>query len=178
MLKSMEIKEFIKMAPFSGKRVTKFDGEKRYLSTGGLIGNELNFEKITYKNRPSRADIEVYEGDILFARMKNTDKVLYVDKNLSGIIVSTGFSIHRAAENIDIQYIVQILKHDYFNRQKNKFCTGAIQPAITNSGIKKNQNPRSLQKRRPRPPNPKTHSQSPFRCRKADYQTQTIHSNA
>lgn len=126
------------IAPYSGKRVQPFDGVKKYMSTGDLKDKGLSFEEVTFASKPSRADILVSEGDILFAKMVNTNKVLCIDKNLDGIIVSTGFSIHRADEKyLHHDYLVQYLKHDYFLRQKNKLCTGAIQSAISNTGIEK-----------------------------------------
>lgn len=126
------------IAPYSGKRVQPFNGVKRYMSTGDLKGDNLNFEDVTYETKPSRADILVSEGDILFAKMTNTNKALQIDKELDGIIVSTGFSVHRPLENeLFGEYFLHFLKHNSFQRQKNKLCTGAIQSAISNSGIEK-----------------------------------------
>jgi len=126
------------IAPYSGKRVKPFDGVKKYMSTGDFKNAGLNFVDVTFESKPSRADILVSEGDILFAKMANTNKVLSIDKKLDGIIVSTGFSVHKVQKNIvHPNYLLQYLKHDYFQRQKNKLCTGAIQSAISNSGIEK-----------------------------------------
>jgi type I restriction enzyme S subunit len=130
--------KLIDIAPYSGKRVQPFDGVKQYMSTGDLKGDNLSFEEVTYESKPSRADITVSEGDILFAKMTNTNKALQIDKDLDGMIVSTGFSVHKPIENVlDGSYFLHYLKHDYFQRQKNKFCTGAIQLAISNAGIEK-----------------------------------------
>ena len=126
------------IAPYSGNRVQPFYGLKRYMSTGDLNADTPSFEDVTYENRPSRADILVSEGDVLFAKMIRTNKTLKISKNLEGTIVSTGFSVHKPLENIiNSEYFLHYLKHEYFQRQKNKLCTGAIQLAITNSGIEK-----------------------------------------
>lgn len=126
------------IAPYSGKRVQPFDGVKRYMSTGDLKGDNLSFEDVTYETKPSRADILVSEGDILFAKMTNTNKALQIDKDHDGIIVSTGFSVHRPLKNkLFGEYFLHFLKHNSFQRQKNKLCTGAIQSAISNTGIEK-----------------------------------------
>lgn len=70
--------------------------------------------------------------------MTNTNKALQIVKELDGIIVSTGFSVHRPLKNELIgEYFLHFLKHNNFQRQKNKLCTGAIQSAISNSGIEK-----------------------------------------
>jgi type I restriction enzyme S subunit len=134
----MKRQKLIDIAPFSGQRVKPFDGIKRYMSTGDLQGDSLSFEEVTFEDKPSRADIEVNEGDILFAKMTNTNKALKIDKEHDGIIVSTGFSVHRPIEDIlNGDYLLHFLKHDSFQRQKNKLCTGAIQSAISNKGIAK-----------------------------------------
>jgi type I restriction enzyme S subunit len=126
------------IAPYSGKRVQPFNGVKRYMSTGDLKSDNLSFEDVTYESKPSRADILVSEGDILFAKMINTNKALLVDTELDGIIVSTGFSVHKPLkEKLFGEYFLHFLKHESFQRQKNKLCTGAIQSAISNSGIEK-----------------------------------------
>lgn len=126
------------VAPYSGIRVQPFDGMRRYMSTGDLKGDNLSFEDVTYESKPSRADIMVSEGDILFAKMANTSKALQIDKEHDGIIVSTGFSVHRPLDNkLFGEYFLHFLKHESFHRQKNKLCTGAIQSAISNSGIEK-----------------------------------------
>lgn len=128
----------LEVAPFSRKKVESFDGIKKYLSTGNLEANDVMLEEVTYVDKPSRADIIVEEGDVLFAKMINTDKVLHVTANFDGIIVSTGFSVHKPKPNIlSNEYLVQFLKNKAFQRQKDKYCTGAIQIAITNNGINK-----------------------------------------
>lgn len=126
------------IAPYSGVRVQPFDGVKKYMSTGDLQNDGLSFVDVTYTSRPSRADILVNEGDVLFAKMANTDKALRIDKSLDGIIVSTGFSVHRPVSNkLNSDFFLHFLKHNSFHSQKNKFCTGAIQSAISNTGIEK-----------------------------------------
>ncbi len=126
------------IAPYSGNRVQPFYGLKRYMSTGDLNADTPSFEDVTYENRPSRADILVSEGDVLFARMAKTNKALRIDKELDGIIVSTGFSIHKPIEGqLSEDYFLHFLRHDSFHTQKNKLCTGAIQSAISNRSIEK-----------------------------------------
>jgi len=125
------------VAPFSGERVIEYEGFKKYLSTGGLNDGVCNFEEFIYSERPSRADIIVKKDDIIYARMLNTSKVKRIDSMHSEIIVSTGFAVHRPdCKVLSGEYLEQFFKTKYFLRQKDKFCTGAIQPAITNEGIK------------------------------------------
>lgn len=132
----MQHEPLLKAAPFSGSRVQPFDGTKRYLSTGDLQEATTSFVDVTYADKPSRADISVRTGDVLFARMKGTKKVLEIDRALADIIVSTGFAVIRPTERCNGKYLSIYLKSDDFERQKEKYCSGAIQPAITNAGIK------------------------------------------
>lgn len=131
----MKLEQLLRAAPFSGTRVKPFDGTRKYLSTGDLQDASRRFVDITFKGKPSRADIVVGEGDVLFARMKGTRKVLLVSKELAGTIVSTGFAVLRPSEDCYPAYLATYLGTDHFERQKDKYCSGAIQPAITNGGI-------------------------------------------
>ena len=133
----MKHEPLLKAAPFSGSRVQPFEGTRWYLSTGDLQGATTSFVEVTYADKPSRADISVRPGDLLFARMKGTKKVLEIDRSLAGIIVSTGFAVLRPTEKCDGKFLSIYLKSNDFERQKEKHCSGAIQPAITNAGIKK-----------------------------------------
>lgn len=132
----MQHEPLLKAAPFSGSRVQPFDGTRRYLSTGDLQEATTSFVDVTYADKPSRADISVRPGDVLFARMKGTKKVLEIDHSLADIIVSTGFAVIRPTEHCSGKYLSIFLKSDDFEKQKEKYCSGAIQPAITNAGIK------------------------------------------
>jgi type I restriction enzyme S subunit len=133
----MNFEPLLKVAPFSGTRVKPFDGIRSYLSTGDLQDESIAFVTVTYKDKPSRADITVKKGDVLFARMKGTKKVLEVTQALDGVIVSTGFAVLRPEKECDANYLAIYLRSDLFDKQKEKYCSGAIQPAITNGGIEK-----------------------------------------
>jgi type I restriction enzyme S subunit len=133
----MKSEFLLKVAAFSGERVKSFTGTKRYMSTGDLKGNKINFVDINFKDKPSRADIIVKSGDVIFAKMRDTKKVLRITKDLSGIVVSTGFAVLRPIKECAPEYLATYLRTDYFEQQKTKFSSGAVQPAITNAGIKK-----------------------------------------
>jgi len=119
--------------------VKPFNGTKMFLSTGALDGNTVVVSKliqVTYDNRPSRANLIVHEGDIIFAKMQNTKKVLQITKENESLIVSTGFFVVRPRSSLDGEYLFEYLNSDLFNSQKDKFCTGATQKALTNAGLK------------------------------------------
>ena len=118
--------------------LTKFNGEKSYLSTSSIDSNGIvNIEcKITYYNRPSRASMMPIKNSVWFAKMKDTIKV-YKSENddESKYVLSTGFYGILCDENkVSSDWILEIFKSNYFNNQKNRFSEGSSM-----SGIKDNQ---------------------------------------
>lgn len=135
----MSEEAFIDYINFSGSTVSEFEGTRQYLSTGALKGNYIDYnelEEVTFQSRPSRANINVDVGDILFAKMQNTIKVLKISDETKDLIVSTGFFVVRPKEEVDSEFIFQYLNSSIFNTQKDRYCSGATQKAINNSGLK------------------------------------------
>jgi len=119
--------------------IKEFEGSKKYVATADVDFDKIvNFTEITYKNRPSRANIEVRENDILVARMAETKKFLIADKNLQdNYIFSTGFAVMRVKEELTPRYLFYFLTTKDFNLQKDKLAVGATQKAINNPALKK-----------------------------------------
>ena len=124
-----------------GTSVHDYEGSKLYISTGAVDTNKIDYnqvEEVTYQNRPSRANLVVQEGDVIFAKMQATNKTIYINKKLSRYIFSTGFFAVRAREGvITPSCLYLLLSSEQFLSQKDKYCSGATQKAITNSGLKK-----------------------------------------
>lgn len=118
-----------------------FDDEKVYVSTGAVNFDNIDYsqiELVTYNNRPSRANLIAQVGDILFAKMLGTKKVLMLDRTTSENIYSTGFFAVRAKKNIITpKCLYYLISSETFLEQKDKNCSGATQKAITNTGLKK-----------------------------------------
>jgi len=56
--------------------ITPFEGEKEYIDTNSVQNFSIVKSKpITYKKRPSRANMEAKEDDVLVAKMADTLKV-------------------------------------------------------------------------------------------------------
>ena len=122
----------------SGESVKEFDGEKKYIATGDIINNKIiSGEIVNYKNKPSRANVEAKIGDVLFAKMIDTIKVLKVDELNKNYIYSTGFYCITPKSNVLQDYLYLYFNSDIFNSQKNKNCSGATQKAINNDGLTK-----------------------------------------
>lgn len=126
---------------FVGSTPERFDGEKRYISTGALDKdhiNEADVEMVTYADRPSRANLEVAAGNVLFAKMASTEKTFVVDDASAENIYSTGFCAVRAKEDkILAKCLFYFLASNLFLDQKDKNASGATQKAITNTGLAK-----------------------------------------
>lgn len=126
---------------FTGKRPEPFEGMKKYISTGALILSNIDnnaVELIEYYSRPSRADLEVKPGDLVFAKMSNTDKRLIINEETSKYIYSTGFFAVKAKQGvITTKCLYYLLGSKNFLDQKDKNSTGATQRAITIDGFSK-----------------------------------------
>ncbi len=124
-----------------GKIPSRYEGEKTYISTGAVSCDHIDYtqaEQVTYENRPSRANLSVSEGDILFAKMQGTKKTLPIDATLAEYLFSTGFYALRADTSLILPEILShFLSSEQFLTQKDKNCSGATQKALTNTGLKK-----------------------------------------
>lgn len=132
---------FTECVDYVGSACASFSGTKKYVSTGAVDIDQINEEDteiVDYKGKPSRANLEVSPGDILFAKMQGTKKTLLIDQVLANHIYSTGFSAVRAKEGVlTTRCLYHLLTSETFLAQKDKNCSGATQKAITNAGLGK-----------------------------------------
>ena len=137
----MDYKPFSECVDFVGSACRPFEGHKKYISTGAVDTDhitETDVEIVDYDDRPSRANLEVSKGDILFAKMQGTKKTLAIDESLSNNVYSTGFCAVRAKKGmITDRCLYHLLTSRSFLDQKDKSCSGATQKAITNAGLSK-----------------------------------------
>ena len=128
----------------TNNRVKPFKGERRYLATGDLVGDEVNgsIVSVDYETKPSRADLLVEDGNIIVARMQATNKVLLIDKSTEDLIVSTGFLTLRPSKGFNGNYLTHYFRSEIFQKQKDKYCSGATQKAINNTAFGRLQVPR------------------------------------
>ena len=124
-----------------GATPSRFDGEKTYVSTGAVDCDHIDYtqaESVTYENRPSRANLSVTEGDMLFAKMCGTKKTLRISRTMADHLYSTGFCAVRANDSIMLpELLYHLLASEQFLSQKDQNSSGATQKAITNAGLKK-----------------------------------------
>jgi type I restriction enzyme S subunit len=122
-------------------KVKKFEGEKIYLATADVEKNEIVNEKtkISYNNRPIRANMEPVLNSIWFAKMINTYKVLFFFEgnkdDIAKYILSTGFMGIKALKNMQY-YLYLFINSKEFHHMKDTLVQGAVQEAITNTNVK------------------------------------------
>lgn len=120
--------------------VAKFSGLKKYVSTGSLTnGKIIDPLDVDYHSKPSRANMEVQVDDVLFAKMKDTEKVLLITEKEKNHLFTTGFFILRIKDKSKIlpKFVYYWLKSKEFQRNKNRKCKGATQKAINEKKLKK-----------------------------------------
>lgn len=134
----MEKVNILKEVQIINDSVVSYEGFRPFLSTGNLnVSKIVETEPYTFNEKPSRANLNVKEGDLILARMKDTLKVRRISKNDEGLMVSTGFIVLRSKGNVDNNFLFHILKSENFQREKNLLCTGATQKAINNANFAK-----------------------------------------
>ncbi len=130
------ISEFVKT------NIDQFDGTKDYVETSNVdLSNFIgNFEKITFLDRPSRANMQPVKNSFWFARMAESRKYLLFqerdNQDIETKILSTGFAGIQCIKEYLYFYWCFILS-DIFNDLKNQYADGAVQIAISNGGIQR-----------------------------------------
>jgi len=132
---------FLDCVDVVGSSVKEYTGIRKYVSTGALDCDHIDadaVEEYSFSEKPSRANLEVDEGCLLFAKMQGTKKTLMIDKENQHSIYSTGFAAVRPKDGIiTARCLYHLVTSDDFLKQKDLNCSGATQKAITNEGMKK-----------------------------------------
>ena len=112
--------------------VSNYLGKKEYYSTGSIkIDGHTSEGMYSFINRPSRANRCGQLGDVLQARMKDTDKAILIDEKLDQQLFSTGFiQIRPNPETLLSKYIYHYFKSMLFLNAKDENCSGSTQSAL------------------------------------------------
>jgi len=122
--------------------VPVFINTRQYYQTSEIDGTSLvgSGEEVDYENRPSRADVAPRLNSVYFARMKDTDKVVYFNKGntelLERILLSTGMAGFSTDEKY-LAFLFGLLSSYEFVQNKNNYATGATQVSLSDGGLKK-----------------------------------------
>jgi type I restriction enzyme, S subunit len=133
----LRVVPLLEVAALVADRVPPFEGERPYIATGDVDDEaDPRATPVTYEGRPTRADLSVQPGDVCFARMAATTKVLEFTERHQDLILSTGFAVLRPMRHeVHPAYLRHWLSSGAFQAAKDRLSTGAIQKAITNEKI-------------------------------------------
>ena len=149
-IKGLHIPEGWKYVPITEINIFKkisvgvpvFSDMRQYYQTSNINRTDLigDGEQVDFENRPSRASITPIINAVYFARMKDTEKFLYFNKNnsdlLDKILLSTGMTGFKTAEKY-LGFLFALVSSYEFIQNKNNFATGATQVSLSDSGLKK-----------------------------------------
>ena len=107
---------------------------KKYYATADIIGTSIGEGiDIEYETRESRANMQPVINSIWFAKMKNSIKHLFLNKEMSSFvdnsILSTGFYGLKCNE-ISFEYIASVVSAPIFEITKDRLSHGATQQGI------------------------------------------------
>ena len=114
---------------------SNFDQEYiNYVSLSDISNGSITYQKIPFKEAPSRARRVAPKGSILFATVRpNLKNFAIVDRN--DIIASTGFAVLES-KKADIHFIFNFLYSYFAEKQFNALTVGSNYPALNSSDVK------------------------------------------
>ena len=112
---------------------------KTYLATADINNTSIGEgNKINYSTRESRANMQPVLLSVWFAKMKNSIKHIFINKELLPLmneaILSTGFCGLQCSE-ISFEYIASFIQDANFERLKDIYAHGATQEAVNNDDL-------------------------------------------
>lgn len=118
--------------------VEVFD-KKTYLATADVNGTTISSGSIIdFENREGRANMQPTVSSVWFAKMKNSIKHLYLNKQMQPIIdstiLSTGFCGLQCSEQ-SFEYMAAFIEHSYFESVKDVLAHGATQESVNNDDL-------------------------------------------
>lgn len=121
-------------------KIDPFSGEKDYIATANVSGNSIvgSLEKITFDERPSRANMQPIVDSIWFAKMVGEHKAIMIDEKdnvlLENTILSTGFLGLNPQKNKKC-FLYCFINLEKFTQLKNRLATGGVQVALNNTSF-------------------------------------------
>jgi type I restriction enzyme S subunit len=126
------------LATIISSGINYFEGEKTYLATGDVDNTEVKGgTSITFKNRPSRANMEPVVNSVWFAKKGGVRKLLmFTDysQNLHNLILSTGFTGLKTTA-LSHYYVWCYIMSPEFQEIRDSFVSGTVQPDINNDSL-------------------------------------------
>jgi type I restriction enzyme S subunit len=122
--------------------INTFSGEKIYLATADVENSKItNYNtKITFENRPSRANMQPIQNSIWFAKMKDSKKVFLIDESnhheIENLIFSTGFTGLKVKPEA-LYYVWNFINSNSFEDLKDNLSIGTTMQGVNNDLIMK-----------------------------------------
>ena len=112
---------------------------KEYLATAEVTGTSIASGSIVdYENREGRANMQPVVNSVWFAKMKNSIKHLFLNKEMAPIIdstiLSTGFCGQQCSEK-SFEYVASFVSNPRFEIIKDILAHGATQEAVNNDDM-------------------------------------------
>ena len=138
MKQKFELKKLSSVCDIVSDSPKEFIGLKNYYSTGAINneGDNIVPEEVSFLNRPSRANSYPTLNDIGFAKMKFTNKVIFVNSFFDGSIFSTGFCFLRPKNSLNSRYLFHFVISHLFQNIKDLYAGDGIMGGIKNSDVK------------------------------------------
>ena len=114
-------------------KTPQFDGVKPYYDTGSVGMKRVEKEPVmvTFYNRPNRAQCYPQVDTVGFAKMKGTNKTLFIDSSVVGSLFSNGFQFLIPKENkINPRFLYAVVGSDFFQTAKNDATSNGIMANI------------------------------------------------
>lgn len=121
--------------------IDKFNSGKIYLDTSCVSDNSIVdiSNKVTYTDRPSRANMKPIKNSVWFAKLKNSPKHIivkdYSNEILDNYIFSTGF-LGIKIDNVKFNLLSTYFTSDVFEKEKDSLSIGATMQSINNVTFK------------------------------------------
>lgn len=112
---------------------------KTYIATAEVKGSAISIgNTVKYESRENRANMQPTENSVWFAKMKNSIKHLYLNREMRPLIMSsilsTGFCGLQCTD-ISFEYVASFIEHSYFETVKDTLAHGATQEAVNNDDL-------------------------------------------
>lgn len=113
--------------------------KKTYLATADVNGTTISSGSvINYEDREGRANMQPTALSVWFAKMKNSVKHLYLNRQMQPVIdstvLSTGFCGLQCSER-SFEYMASFIEHSYFESVKDVLAHGATQESVNNDDL-------------------------------------------
>ena len=121
--------------------IDKFNSGKIYLDTSCVSDNSIVdiSNKVTYTDRPSRANMKPIKNSVWFAKLKSSPKHIivkdYSNEILDNCIFSTGF-LGIKIDNVKFNLLSTYFTSDVFEKEKDSLSIGATMQSINNVTFK------------------------------------------